>query len=239
MTATALDYQCIFDLERTHQYPLIDKFEERMGYAIDRAKLEQAARVLACPVKRNPPNWQHGRVLYASARRYIDDAAVVGELAFLDIGTAKGFSALCLRWAQIEARAATLANVVSVDVIDPMGRVPRNTIADVDGPKTLAETLAPWPEAQSIRFVQSTGIAWLEAHPDRLHVVFVDGKHTADAVATEAALIRARQVAGDLCIFDDVHLPEIAKVVNGLASYYTLERIDVLPTRAYMVGVRR
>lgn len=254
-TATAEDYARVFEAERQREYPLIDAFEQRMGYAIDRAKLEEAARVLACPVKRNPPCWQHGRVLYAAAQAYVQrriaDTAEVwiddgggpvaaisdkfGPLSFLDIGTAKGFSALCLRWASIGLDVS----VISVDVIDPHERVKRNTIAEVDGYKTLAETLAPWPEAQSIRFVQSTGIDWLKAHPERLHVVFVDGKHTAEVVAQEAALILARQVTGDLCIFDDVHLPEIRAVVRGLHHSYSLEYLDILPNRGYAVGVRK
>ena len=241
MTATALDYQRIFDLERTHQYPIIDAFEQRMGYAIDRAKLEEAARVLACPVKRNPPNWQHGRVLYSAVRCYfsvlgwsLEDAPSAN---ILEIGTAKSFGALCLLWAMQDA--GVYGRVTTVDVIDPNGREKRNTIAEVDGYKTLAETLAPWPEAQAIHFVQSTGIDWLKAHPERLHVVFVDGKHTAEVVAQEAALILARQVTGDLCLFDDVHLPEIRAVVRGLHHSYRLEYLDILPNRGYAVGVRK
>lgn len=252
MIATALDYQRIFDLERTHHYPIVDEFEQRMGYAIDRAKLEEAARVLACPVKRNPPNWTHGRVLYSAVRWYLSSlparqridlegpapAVIEGlrHVNILEIGSAKGFGALCLFWAL--ADSGEFGRVVSVDVIDPSSREKRNTIAEVDGYKTLAETLEPWPEAQSIHFVQSTGIDWLKAHPERLHVVFVDGKHTAAVVSQEAALIAARQAPGDLCIFDDVHLPEIRAVVRGLHHAYSLEYLDILPNRGYAVAVR-
>ena len=49
-------------------YPVVDEFEQRMGFAVDRERLEDAAGVLACLLKKNPPKWQHGRVLYALAR---------------------------------------------------------------------------------------------------------------------------------------------------------------------------
>jgi predicted O-methyltransferase YrrM len=241
-TATAEDYARVFEAERQREYPLIDAFERRMGYAIDRVKLEEAARVLACPVKRNPPCWQHGRVLFAVAKKYFRHRSTLGRTSMvepdmdsvLDIGTAKGFSALCLLWA-----SALDAKVTSLDVIDPHAPVIRNTVAEIHRPITLHETLEPWPEAKHITFVQSTGIDWLKSHHDRLHVVFVDGKHTADVVAKEAALILARQVPGDLCIFDDVHLPEIRAVVRAQSHAYTVEYLDILPNRGYAVGVRK
>ena len=56
--------------------------------------VEAAARVLACPLKANPPNWQHGRVLYAGYRAYL--AGLQRRVLLLDIGTAKGFSAAAM-----------------------------------------------------------------------------------------------------------------------------------------------
>lgn len=240
LTATAEDYARAFERERLNTYPLVDAFEARMGYAIDRGSLEEMARVLACPVKRNPPCWQHGRVIYSAVRRYAETAG--DSPLFLDIGTAKGFSAMCLLLAGFGGRFAGSHRVVSVDVIDPYERVRRNTVAELDGPKTLAETLAPWLENEReprITFLQSTGIEWLNAHHERLHVVFVDGKHSGPVVEKEAALICARQEPGDLCIFDDVHLPEIRAVVKRLDDRYAIEYLDILPNRGYAVAVKR
>src|SRR3989304_7206134 len=78
-----------------HLIPPVEAYEA--AFALERTRLEAAARVLACPIKAGPPNWQHGRVLYALTRRYRLTAE--GPLYCLDIGTAKGFSALCLLWA--------------------------------------------------------------------------------------------------------------------------------------------
>lgn len=242
LTVTASDYDTIFEAEQQHDYPLIDAFERRMGYAIERNKLEDSARVLACPLKKHAPNWQHGRVLYALARKVLSSA--INTLTMLDIGTAKGFSALCLQWAfddtLKEGREYPVSGrVYSVDVIDPQECIRRNTVAEVDGLKTLAETLAPWPEASAIQFQQSTGIAWLKANKQRLQVAFVDGKHDGEVVIQEGRLIAAHQEPNDAVMFDDVHIPSVRKAVSSLEGLYQLEYLPLEPERQYAIGIRR
>lgn len=239
-TVTAADYARIFAEERRREYPVIDALEDRLGFAIDRAQLEEMARVLACPLKANPPNWQHGRVIYAAACRALRSAIYGGQGAspvlLLDIGTAKGFSALMLRWALRDVGLP--GRVVSIDVIDPLAPVRRNTVAEVDGLKTLAETLAPWHEAQAIEFVQSDGRKWLTKHPERVHVAVVDGKHTYEAVSWEASLLSARQQTGDVVIFDDLQIPPVANAVMELRDY-AIEFLAAKPERVYAVGRKR
>jgi predicted O-methyltransferase YrrM len=234
-TLTAADYQAAFEKEQAVVYPMVDAFAARMGYALERSKLEAAARVLACPVKKSPPNWQHGRVLYAAARQYL--AAAKGHpINILDIGTAKGFSALCLQWALDDSDVD--GTVTSVDVKDPAARIERNTIAEVNGLLTLAETLAPWPEAAAIRFVKNTGIAFLLAHPERIHVAFIDGSHDGETVRREGEYLAERQERGDLAIFDDVERADIRISVQSLREY-RFDVLQVLPNRHYAIGVRR
>jgi hypothetical protein len=232
---TAADYQRVFEVERQQVYPVIDAFEATCGFALDRAKLEAAARVLACPIKKSAPHWQHGRVIYAAARRRL--VAHPGPVMLLDIGSAKGFSALCLQWAADDADAA--AAVVSLDVIDPAGKVYRNTVAEQDGPLTLAETLAAWPESMRVEFRQSTGVAWLTEHDSPIAVALVDGKHSFEIVKKEGALLAKRQWAGDVAIFDDIHIAGVANAVTQLQDRYDFEYLRPLPNRAYAVGVRK
>lgn len=232
-TISAQMYAVAFHRERLQSYPMIDAVEARCGYALDRERLESAARVLACPVKKSPPNWQHGRVLYALTRQYLEGRDSINAL---DIGTAKGFSALCLLWAAHDAGAR--GHVTSVDVLDPRAHVSRNTVAEVDGLKTLAEILAPWPETQAIAFLKSTGQQYLQEHPERVHVAFVDGKHKYEAVSWEAALLAERQQSGDLVMFDDVQIDGVRKALKEQRAY-DLEYVDVLTNRRYAIGRRR
>jgi hypothetical protein len=232
---TVKDYQDAFELERQQSYPAVGAFEVRMGYAVDRDRLEGAARTLACPLKAHPPNWQHGRVLYAAVRRYLNYAKSEGPFTLLDIGTAKGFSALCMAWAL--ADSGLNGRVVTVDVIDPKGRIYRNSVADLNGLKTLKELLSDWPEAALIEAHKVTGLKWLTTHEDRVHVAFVDGKHSGVVVEQEGRRLAMLQEAGDLAIFDDVHLLDVNRAVQSIEEYFT-EAIVALPHRAYAVGLR-
>jgi len=235
----AADYTRVFELERARTYPMVDAFE-RGQFAIDRVKLEAAARVLACPVKANPPNWQHGRVIYSVARQYFSTRGFATPVLLVDIGTAKGFSALCLEWARLDAGVD--GSVISVDVIDPRSHARRNTVAECEGGlKTLAEILAPWPEASNITFQHGTGIDLLSASKDRVHIAFVDGKHQVDVVRREGELLAARQLPGDVAIFDDAQIPGVAEAVGSLAGDYDIVGLDIgaQARRSYLLGIRR
>ena len=70
LAPTAADYARIFDEERQHVYPVIDAVEQACGVAIDRGRLEAAARVLACPLQGAPAQ------LAARARALCGGAAV-------------------------------------------------------------------------------------------------------------------------------------------------------------------
>lgn len=242
-TPAADDYFTAFYRETQEKYPILDAFEQGLGYAIPEIKIQTAAMILACPVKVNPPNWQHGRVLYAVAREYLKRSPS-RDLRMLDIGTAKGFSALCLALALEHAVAAhehpPAGDIYSVDVIDPAARVRRNTVAEVYGLKTLDEILEPWePHLRRVHFSQSTGIEWLERHPERVGVAFVDGKHDGHTVIREGRLLAARQEPGDMVVFDDVHIPSVSQAVHGLEGDYRVTVIQLLRNRHYAVATRR
>lgn len=233
MSPTLADYERAFHEERAKFYPQIEAFERLCGHAIERETLEFAAKYLACPVKANGANWQHGRVLYAALRKYLETAEP--DILCLDIGTAKGFSALCMRWALDGATG----RVVSLDVLDPAAKVRRNTVLELDGYLTLAETLDRWPEAKDITFLCRTGIEWLRGGTDRIHFAYVDGKHTFATVNEEAHLLAKRQQPGDVAVFDDVQIEGVSKALKGASKLYDFQTIVVSPVRAYALGVRR
>lgn len=238
-TPTTLLYDAAFERERQNRYPAVDAFEARMGAMVDRDALEAAARVLACPLKVHAPCWQHGRVIYAAARSALRDAIYAGKSAqpvnLVDVGTAKGFSALVLVWALRDA--GIQGRVVSLDVIDPAARVRRNTVAEVGGHRTLPEILAPWREAETIEFVQSDAATWLMAHPMRVHLAVLDGKHTYQAVYAEQRLLARFQQPGDVIVYDDLQIPGVSEAIRALRGY-AIERVAALPERVYAIARR-
>lgn len=240
MTTMALPdhatFEAVFETEASIDYPTIDAFEAQHGFALDRDRLLAAARVLACPVKAHAPNWQHGRVLYALTREHLLAGPMTEVVLLLDIGTAKGFSALVLQWALMDSGRRGL--VQSVDVIDPCARVRRNTVAEVDGFRTLEETLVRWPEASHISFNYGTGRTLLASQRSRVHVAFVDGKHSREEVAAELKLLSTRQQSNDLVICDDLQIPGVAHAVEHAAAYQ-FEYLPVNAHRHYAIGRRR
>jgi predicted O-methyltransferase YrrM len=240
-TATREQYLRAFELERTNRYPMAEAFENTMGYPIERARLEELALTLACPVKANPPNWQHGRMLYALTRAYLEKKK--SHVLLLDIGTAKGFSALIMAWALHDARAP--GRVVSVDISYPEERIIRNSVAECDrGPMTLKEfTAGLRPPGVDIEFCGGGSLRLLDQLLDkreRVGLAFVDGKHTKQAVKTEGEQLGRVQVAGDVVLFDDVQIEGVAEGVNMLPRQdYGVSFIELTEQRKYALARRR
>lgn len=242
MSPTAHDYEAAFARECCFEYPYMEIWEEEVGYAIDRGRLEMMARVCACPIKRNPPNWQHGRAVYALARKRIETlpAPQPSRLhTFLDVGTAKGFSALCLLWAIHDANRPDIS-VVTVDVIDPGSTAPRNSIRDLDGPCDLMGYMGPFmPQLDGMMMAAlcSTGVDFLQQMVERREPIpfaFVDGKHSEDQVAIEARLLSQVQERGDMILFDDLQMIPVRRAVGRVEALgYRLELIKPCKERTY------
>lgn len=201
------------------EYPELDKFEQQAGYAVDRQRLQAAARVLQCPIKANAPNWQHGRLLYTLARQYISWAAA--PTVFLDIGTAKGFSAVVMSWAIHDAGCCD-HRIVSVDVIEPDAFVRRNSVVECEKLMTVQQFVEPFvaPDVD-IKFLGGGSSRWLQQAPPDVHVgfAFIDGKHSFQAVVLEALSIERRQLRGDVMVFDDMQIDEVARATMQLRGY--------------------
>jgi len=234
---TNQQYDTAFELECKNTYPYVDQFENQCGWILDKTRMENAARVLACPVKVNPPCWQHGRIIYSMLWRYLSQVTFQ-NLLVLDVGTAKGFSALCAQWALDDA--GRNGKVISVDVIHPVAREKRNTVAEIDGLKTLYEIIEPWPEAKKIEFYQSTGVKWISANiADRINFAFLDGKHTQEMVQVELHMLWLRQYIGDIVILDDVQIPGVAAAMRAASKRYRFRTITAVPKkRIYAIGER-
>lgn len=233
-------YEEAFERARSVEYPELDRFEQLAGYAVDRARLEDAARVLQCPIKANAPNWQHGRVLYTLARQYIAWRKDPRPTTFLDIGTAKGFSACVLSWAIADAKAAH--RIVSIDVVDPDALVARNSVIECEKLMTVPQFVAPYVAAGvEVTFLPNGSASWLIKTPRDVGVgfAFVDGKHTFQAVTFEALNIAKRQAEGDVIVFDDAQINEVHDATRQLHKTYRRDTLYLSKSRrGYCVAVK-
>lgn len=236
---TTSQYDAIFEKERGHSYPIIDAYERMHGYALDRDKLESMARTLACPLKVNPPNWQHGRVIYTTLRYFLTKQRFDQRVTLLDIGTAKGFSACVMSHAVGDSGSDCL--IISVDVVDPNARVARNSAAELDGLKTLDEFVRGHNHPNvPINFFGRGSIPWLNyalEQNGRVPFAFVDGKHTYEQVCFESSALSQLQRPGDVVVFDDCQIEPVGRAVRE-ARTYSVSYVDIGP-RTYAIGIRK
>lgn len=234
-------YDEIFYRECVSVYSEVAAFEVVCQFAVETNRLELAARVLACPLKAHPPSWAHGRVIYAAARRLLVDD--IDEGVFLDIGTAKGFSAVVMSWAIDDAQAGKRYAVRSVDVIDPLARVPRNSVADLSGSlQTVYELVGPFVALDvDTKFYGGGSVALLKqlvVEGARVRFAFIDGKHTLESVTAELGHLSVLQRRGDVTVIDDLQLSQVDLAVSRLRGY-DVTKLNAGPLRRYAVAVRQ
>lgn len=235
---TVGDYLAAFEKEQANEYPVLDEFEKQMGHSVPRTRLEAAALPLACPVKVNPPNWQHGRVIYALVRRLLDHKHP-GNL--LDIGTAKGFSAVVASWALADGGQSD-RKIYSVDVMHPEERTRRNSIMELEGYRTIEEYTSMFLQPKvDVRFYGGGSqplLQHLVAAGEKLAFAFVDGKHALEDVRREAVLISQLQDRGGVILFDDCQIPAVITAVRAISGY-VVRYLEISPARRYAIATRK
>jgi len=237
-------YLQLYDEARSVPYPEIDAVEKSLGYAIERRELETLALHTQIVIKKSKLNYQHGRLLYASLRRYLaDHPPVKGGVTILETGTARGFSTLCMAKAITDSGAN--GKIITIDILSHNIPMFWNCIDDHDGKKTRQELLSPWQEELNhIVFVQGWTKAQLERTGlSRIHFAFLDAQHTKEDVLFEYVYVRDRQVTGDMIVFDDVTpglFDGVIAAVNQIESdgLYTIERLTVSNERGYAIARR-
>jgi len=227
---------------RNVSYSEIDDFEYRLGYGIERDWLENLALHTQIVSKKSKLNYQHGRLLYATLRRYLADSMST-SVTILETGTARGFSALCMAKALIDTHAE--GKIVTLDILPHNSPIFWNCIDDHDGKKTRQELLYPWSEElERVVFVQG----WTKAQLNRtglsrIHFAFLDAQHTKEDVLAEYAYVRNRQMLGDIIVFDDV-TPGLFDGVVAAVDWieqdgaYSIERLMVSNERGYAIARR-
>jgi predicted O-methyltransferase YrrM len=240
-------YEQRFASEQEREYPEVDRCMLRYKLTEpETGNFLLAARTLACPVKENPPCWQHGRLVHGLAVEACARAKAnrLPHFTLMDIGTAKGFSALMMQWA-LDFSGVMGGKVISTDVIDPYDKVRRNTVAEALAGRwlTLRETLQPWPESEPIVFWGAEGVEALRQLKEavaKIPFAFVDGKHTHEAVSKELGLIAGMQSRGDVILIDDLQVQGVRRAFAEIHTAYELETVIAIPNqRVYGVARKR
>ncbi|MCC7017772.1 MAG: hypothetical protein IT564_11285, partial [Rhodospirillales bacterium] len=130
--------------------------------------------------------------------------------------------------------------IVSIDAVEPDALIRRNSVAEIDGLKTVYGFIAGCvASGVGITFLGGGSSVWLERAIDMNRVVpfaFIDGKHTTQQVRYEARALSQLQRTGDMVIFDDCQLMPVAAAVGELTTY-DVRYIDI-GCRVYAVATR-
>jgi predicted O-methyltransferase YrrM len=228
------------------EYPAVDQFEREQGFRIDRNWMEQLALHTQVVIKESRLNYQHGRVLYAAAREYLARRGGAEPVTMLETGTARGFSAVCLARAIMDAGAGSGGRIITIDVLPHDRPMLWNCIDDHEGPKTRQELLAPWSEElQRIVFIQGSTRIQLD-HLGIAHIgfAFLDASHSQEDVMLEFQYVSGRQERGDVVVFDDVTPGTFDGVVEAVAAIeregrYAVTHLRSSSGRGYAIALRR
>lgn len=242
--APPAEYHRLWQEARSRTYPVIDRYEETCGAAIEPAWFHQLALLTQVPIKRSEICYQHGRLLYAILTRYIR-TRLRHHLTVVETGTARGFSALCLAKAMDDAGAT--GKIVSFDVLPHDVKILWNCVRDADGPRTRADLLRDYA-ALIERYLMfhrgDTKQEMAKMSIPRVHFAFLDSVHTYTHVMAEFASIRDRQTTGDILFFDDYTpdaYPGVVKAADEICRDHGYSRNVVTATRRrqYLVAERQ
>ena len=228
-------------------FPWVDELEKSVGFRIEPAWLDEVALQTQVTVKKSKLNWQHGRLLYVYVRELAETlrntSGAAEPVTVFETGTARGFSALCIAKALLDA-----GNPGMVLTVDPLPhRVPIywNCHADAAGKQTREQLLQRWQQELSrLVFLSATSsVAMDTIHLPRIHFAFLDAEHSFDAVISEISFVTQRQISGDVIFFDDVTPGVYDGVVRAVAQLeqegqYEVSWLGGTAERGYAVARR-
>ncbi len=197
------EYLEIFKNAKSKIYPMIDNFEKKMGYSIDKKWLDDLALITQVSIKKSEINYQHGRVLYSSLKKYLknfDDK----NLTIFETGTARGFSSVCMSKALKEENMN--GEIHTIDILPNNKKIYWNCITDHEvGRTTRIELLSNYSElTKNIHFHNMKSIEFTKNfNLKRINFAFLDAEHNEENIKFEYEYVMNRQFKNDIIIFDD------------------------------------
>ena len=242
---TAEDYVRLFNEARKREFEETLMIEDRVGYSLPETWLSELALHTQVVLKESRLNWQHGRLLYAFLREYLEGRR--GErdpVTILETGTARGFSSVCMGKAIVDSESSAV--ILTIDSIPHDERMFWNCLDDFEGKKSRRELLSRWPQELSrVVFLQlRTPEGLARIGQNRVGFAFLDAQHTYQSVMAEFTYVEARQQPGDVVFFDDVTQGTFDGVVRAVkaieeAGTYEVEYLGRQNERGYAIARRQ
>ena len=234
-----------FEQAKSKNYPEVDRFENYCGYKIDREWMNDLALHTQVVIKKSEICYAHGRILYSSLSKYINNSKLDKSINILETGTSRGFSSLCMAKALFDSMAN--GKIITIDYLPHDKKFYWNCIDDHEGKKTRRELLKKWKD------LSEKYILFLEGHSkkilkkikfERINFAFLDASHTQKAINDEFSYLSKFQKRGDIIIFDDygnetyfglkIAIDEICKKYD-----YKSNLITSSSNRGYLIATKK
>ena len=236
-------YEDIFFEAKSKIYKNLDNLEKEKKFKIDKNWLDNLAFHTQIVKKKSKINYQHGRLLYTYLRRYIVDNKIK-KINILEIGTARGFSAICM--SKVINDSGIDGIISTIDIIPHTKKIYWNCIDDLEGKKTRQELLSYWSEElKNIKFLTGPSFYVLKQikFKKKIDFAFIDGMHDYFNVKNEIDFLKKRQIAGNVIIFDDFNPNKFKGVIEALNDKefnkkYIIDKFSSEPNRTYAIATR-
>ena len=217
-------YQLQEVAKNSYDEEIIKKFNE-FANIDDQIELERLALQTQIVVKKSPPNYNHGFLIFAALASIVEKRKEVNQFSIMDIGTARGFSALVC--AMVLRKYSVPGTILSIDTI-PHSEVRRwNCILDGENGISRKEIVRRFDYSKNIVFLSGKSKnVFNNLHLDRINFAFVDGDHKWRSLKHEIDFIVERQMKNDVLLFDDYtpeYYPDVVRAVSTLASKYHIQ----------------
>ena len=205
----------------------------------DIAFIEKLAFTLQNVLKNTKNSYIHGYVLYIYLAEYIDnylnnEGSKCDSLNIVDIGTARGFSSLCL--AKVLNNKNINGKIFTFDILPNRSTFFWNAYTDISkGPLSRIDLLNPWKELVNkylIFFGTATFNSLKVVDIPNINFAFVDGSHFFKDVMWEIDYLIKRLNKKSIIIFDDYDeelFTGVVKACNYLSSLKMHSSFELIP----------
>ena len=212
-----------------------NRIKEKLNIACDIPFefIDQLAKITQVTDKETEINWAHGYLLYG----LVFEMAVKHSdpLTIIEVGTARGFSSLCMAKALHDAKR--YGKIITIDIVNHENQIYWNTIGD-ETKRTRYELLSDYKELTNLYITYITGksnFIMPLLSVGNVNFAFLDGSHFYEDVKFEYEWLKGRLDNNGMIVFDDYDpkFPEIQRLVDDLKRNNNIEIVYSSDDRGY------
>ncbi len=225
--------------KQNYDETILNYFNEQVDNT-DFVHIEKLGYETQIVIKRSEPNFNHGFLLCAELSKYIKKSSEESHITILDIGTARGFSALVMAYTL--GKFPNQGEVITIDITGHFEKKKWNSVLDKENGISRKEIFDLYSYSRRIIPIQGKSTELLQKIGlKRVNFAFIDGDHNWRSLKYEIEFIRNRQQSGDIICFDDATpsiYPDVIKAAESLSDQYIAKIYGKPKTRGYLVLTR-